>query len=340
LKIVFSQLCNIASNFRNLRVTGTFNPQSEEANLDDVISSVESMSFLSSSDLEKCRDKIGKFYEELNFDECLKQLNQALTIDKSCVSFLCLKAECLVMLERYEEAEKSITKALKKNPSDVNVLYTQGLKEYYEVKLKESVEKFDAVIKVFPDFKRAKELRANAKTLLNFIYTGFAQSKENNNAKAIEIFTSALKTDPSNKNFIFMMLFNRGIACDKVGQLKEAFDDYSEALKIKETDAKALYRRASIHYKLKEFEDCIIDCEAALKAEASEGPKKLIEVAKTSIKTAPSKAATRFWVSHRQQKAVKSRKHIESCLCSYIQTKLHPIPPRLTRKSSKENSAN
>lgn len=82
-----------------------------------------------------------------------------------------------------------------------------------------------------------------------------------------------------------MMLFNRGLSHDKLEHLKEAFDDFSQALKIKEDSAKALNRRANIHYKQKEFEDCIIDCEAALKVEASEGPKNLIKMAKESIQT-------------------------------------------------------
>lgn len=83
-----------------------------------------------------------------------------------------------------------------------------------------------------------------------------------------------------------MMLFNRGIAFDKLERLKEAFDDYSSALKIKEDSANTLYRRANIHFKQNEFDDCIIDCKAALKAKETEAPKKLIEAAKYAIKNA------------------------------------------------------
>lgn len=85
------------------------------------------------------------------------------------------------------------------------------------------------------------------------------------------------------------MLFNRGISYDKLQQLKKAFDDFSDALKIKETSTAALYRRAIFHYKQKEFGDCIIDCEASLKEEDSEDSKKLIELAKTSLKMAPNR---------------------------------------------------
>jgi tetratricopeptide (TPR) repeat protein len=108
----------------------------------------------------------------LNFQECLEQLDQALKIDKTCINFLCLKAECLVQVERYEEAGNIAKELLQKNPRDINALYVLGLKEYHELKLKGSVQKFSAALKIFPNFKKAKELREKAKKMMTSFRTG------------------------------------------------------------------------------------------------------------------------------------------------------------------------
>lgn len=173
IKILFTQLVNIALSVRNPLLKAIYDFDTETGDLvDDVTASINSINFKDASALESCRVKIGKFYDDSNFRECLRNVDQALKIDGNCIRFLCLKAECLVMLGKFSEADKTIIKALKKNPRDANVLYVQGLKEYYEAKVKESIEKFDAALKIFPDHKKAKERRSLAKKLLNFIYTG------------------------------------------------------------------------------------------------------------------------------------------------------------------------
>jgi tetratricopeptide (TPR) repeat protein len=114
---------------------------------------------------------------------------------------------------------------------------------------------------------------------------GLAQSKQNNHDEAIKIFSSSLSADPTNKNFEFLLLFYRGFSQQQLGNAAEAFEDYSKALKINENSPTALFQRANIHFKNNEFEECIIDCEAALKVKTSEDPKKLIEDAKTALKS-------------------------------------------------------
>lgn len=74
---------------------------------------------------------------------------------------------------------------------------------------------------------------------------------------------------------------------DKIGDNIKAFDDYSAAQKINENSSKVLYLRAQIHFKRGEFEDCIIDCEAAIKSKVTEQAKKLIESAKKSLGSNP-----------------------------------------------------
>lgn len=74
-------------------------------------------------------------------------------------------------------------------------------------------------------------------------------------------------------------------ACNyKLSNFEAAKESFSEALRIDETDVKALLLRAKCHLKLKEFENCIIDCEESLKLEPLEAAQKLMSDAKFSVK--------------------------------------------------------
>jgi hypothetical protein len=85
------------------------------------------------------------------------------------------------------------------------------------------------------------------------------------------------------------MLCKCGSSYEILGLLMEAFAEYSEALKIKEMSASVLELRAGIHYTLKQYEDCIIDCEASLEAGVSEGAQKLLEETKALLESSPER---------------------------------------------------
>ena len=164
--ILFAQLVNILS-VGSSKLKLTCGSAFEEFTED-----FKNFSFADQGKIEKLRVDIFKLHEDAKFAECLKKLNIALEINDSCVEFLWLKAECLIMIDDLKEAEKFIAKAAKFNPTDPNVIFVQGLKNYYEGKFKESIEKFDEALEVFPGFKKAIDQRAKAKKLLGLIHKG------------------------------------------------------------------------------------------------------------------------------------------------------------------------
>lgn len=96
--------------------------------------------------------------------------------------------------------------------------------------------------------------------------------------------------DPSNKIINFDLLHFRGVTNFDLEQFRAAFEDFSDALKINDKNAKLLSLRAQVHYKFNEFEDCIIDAEESLKFdtcdETRDETRKLIDFAKVSLKFA------------------------------------------------------
>lgn len=122
--------------------------------------------------LKKSHVKILKFYDEKNFEECLKHLETSLQIAHSCTSYRNLKVECLLMLGKSDEADKIIIKVLQNDPRDVNIIFMQGLKFYYMAKIEDSISKFLEAIKLDPDFKKALTFRMKAMKMLNHATEG------------------------------------------------------------------------------------------------------------------------------------------------------------------------
>lgn len=97
--------------------------------------------------------------------------------------------------------------------------------------------------------------------------------------------------DTSNKNFTFKILHNRGSAYFKIDRFTDAYNDFTNALKLNQNHAKGLFKRAQAHFKLSEFEYCIIDCEASLKIENTKECKKLMEDAKFQLRIVKGKSS-------------------------------------------------
>lgn len=82
--------------------------------------------------------------------------------------------------------------------------------------------------------------------------------------EAVEAFTEAFSTDPSNKRFNKLLHELRGEANLHLHDYAAAFQDFSESLKDGDKKANVLYMRACCHHAMGQFEDCIIDCQASL----------------------------------------------------------------------------
>lgn len=251
--------------------------------------------------LKASHAKIVEFYDEENYQECLKHLESALKIAKFCVNYRNMRAECLVLLENYEKADEIINKAIVANPHDANLIFLQGLKFYCRNDLNESLNRLNAALRTDPDLTKALQLRAKVIKILKFynegeqiseffkivfcyyLLTGIKNFTSSVFHDARECFTSALNVDPSNNKIKFLTLYNRGSANFKLECFKDACNDFTEALRINEVHIKSLNKRAHCHFKMNEFEDVIIDCEELLKIEASQEIKKLMEDARFSV---------------------------------------------------------
>lgn len=155
-----------------------------------------------------------------------------------------------------------------------------------------------------------------------------ASFKSKNYNDARESFTSALNVDPSNKKMNLLMLYNRGITNYYLERFKDAFNDFTEVLRIEEAHVKSLNRRALAHFKLKEFEDCIIDCEESLKLKVSCTIQKLMDCARRSI-TAKNHYDVLCVTSKSTSGEIKKQFHKMSLL---YHTDKHPLATTIEKK--------
>lgn len=231
---------------------------------------------------EEFQKKVESLMEQSQFEECLKEIEAVQKVDENMPSVSWMKVECLIKLERFDEADEIIFSS--KNVKTAGMQYVQGLRDYYDIKLKDSIVHFQNALQKNAGLGKAKQQQEVASKMLTSINAGCAELKSDKNNEAKEIFSSALPLDESNKNFTRFVFYNRGIANYKLQMYADAYQDFSQALKIKDCHSKALLRRAQCHFELNEFEDAVIDCEESLKLKPSEEAKKLLGTAKIKVK--------------------------------------------------------
>lgn len=90
--------------------------------------------------------------------------------------------------------------------------------------------------------------------------------KQYDDARAM--FSKALNVDTTNTKMNCELFYYRATTNHYLRDYKEAYADYTEALKINNGLDAALSGRAFSHYHLNELEDCLIDCEELLKLES------------------------------------------------------------------------
>jgi DnaJ family protein C protein 7 len=103
--------------------------------------------------------KIDKFYNENNFGECLVWLTLAMKIATNCEAFENQKAECLIMLGKFDEADAIVSNALNKNPENLHMVFNRGLIFYYGGDVSRSIGRFEKVLCRNLDFPRAKTFK-------------------------------------------------------------------------------------------------------------------------------------------------------------------------------------
>ncbi|CAK1549792.1 unnamed protein product [Leptosia nina] len=200
-----------------------------------------------------------------------------------------IKAECLAMLGRCQEAQEIANDSLRFDSFDIEAIYVRGLCLYFEDKDDQAFKHFQQVLRLAPDHKKAMATYKKAKHLKQKKEEGNEAFKMGRWQQALNLYNEALTIDQNNKKVNAKLYFNKATVCAKLNQIKEAAEACTAALELDENYVKALLRRAKCYTELGEFEEAVKDYEKLYKIDKSKENKQLLHEAKIALKKSKRK---------------------------------------------------
>jgi DnaJ family protein C protein 7 len=239
--------------------------------------------------LREIEEKANANYEKNEYRTTVYHMDSALKIATNCQRYKLRKAECLALLGRTDEAYDIAVTTMKLDATSSDAIYVRGLCLYYTDNLEKGLSHFERVLVLDPDHPKAKQMRTKAKILKEKKEKGNELFKSGQYREAHTVYTEALKIDEFNKDINSKLFYNRALVNAKLGNIRDAITDCTEALKSNPNYLKAILRRAKCYYDLENFEECVKDYEAAFQLEKTHATKNLLRDAKLALKKSKRK---------------------------------------------------
>lgn len=239
--------------------------------------------------LRNIEEKANNCYEKQDYRTCVYHMDSGLKIAPACRKYQLLKAECLALLGRFNEASDIAISVMQKESANADAIFVRGLTLYYGDNLDKGIVHFERTLTLDPDHKKAKIWRQKSKSLKEKKEKGNEFFKGGKYRDALQMYNDALIIDPLNKDTNSKLYYNRALVNTKLGNLRDAITDCTGALKINDKYLKALLKRAKCYYDMENFEECVKDYETALKMEKTIEIKNLLRDAKLQLKKSKRK---------------------------------------------------
>lgn len=228
-------------------------------------------------------------YDKKDFRTTVFQMDSALKIAPACQRYKLLKAECLALLGRVEEANDIAVNVMKTDSTAADAVFVRGLCLYYLDNLDKSVIHFQRTLSLDPDHQKAKVWRVKTRQLKEKKDHGNELFKAGKFREAHAAYSEALQIDEGNKEVNSKLYYNRALMSYKLDSKKDSVRDCNSALNIKSDYLKAILLRAKCHNELEEYEECVRDYEQALKLEKTQEIKGMLRDAKLALKRSKRK---------------------------------------------------
>ena len=107
--------------------------------------------------LDKHESNLRSAFDQKDYRKALYHIDQALKIASASQRLKLSRAECLAYLGRFKEAQDMSNDLLRNDSTNVEAIHIRGLCLYYEDNLDKALSHFQQVLKLAPDFAKAKE---------------------------------------------------------------------------------------------------------------------------------------------------------------------------------------
>ncbi|XP_064647220.1 dnaJ homolog subfamily C member 7-like [Lineus longissimus] len=224
-----------------------------------------------------------------DFRRALYCIDRCLQHSPQCLKFKARKAEALVYLKRYQEAQELANDVIQRDNMNADAIFIRGLCLYYEDNIDKAFQHFQQVLRLAPDHMKAKDTYKKAKVLKQKKEDGNNAFRAGRYEDAYSIYTEALNIDPFNVHTNSKLYCNRATACSKVNRNDQAIEDCSKAIELDDKYLKAYLRRAKCYMDSEKYEEAVRDYEKVHKMEKSRVHKQLLEEAKLELKKSKRK---------------------------------------------------
>jgi DnaJ homolog subfamily C member 7 len=166
--------------------------------------------------LRTYEEKAIQCYDKADYRTCLFHIESALKVAQACQRYKLLKAECLALLGRMDEANDIAIGIMKIDTTNSDAIYVRGLTLYYSDNLEKGIMHFERTLQFDPDHKKAKQMRIKSKSLKEKKEQGNEHFKTGKYREALTIYSEALTIDPLNKEINSKLYYNRALVNTKV----------------------------------------------------------------------------------------------------------------------------
>lgn len=166
--------------------------------------------------LRTYEEKALQCYEKQDYRTCLFHIDSAMKIAQACQRYKLLKAECLALLGRGDEANDIAIGIMKFDTTNCDAIYVRGLTLYYSDNLDKGIMHFERTLQLDPDHKKAKQMRIKARSLKEKKESGNEWFKTGKYRDALASYSEALTIDPLNKDINSKLYYNRALVNTKV----------------------------------------------------------------------------------------------------------------------------
>lgn len=224
-----------------------------------------------------------------DFRKVIYLMDRALGISSSSIQFQTLKAECLVYMNRYQEAQELANDIVMREQTNADGLFVRGMCLYYQDNAEKAFHHFQRVLQLSPDHVKAKTFYKQAKHLQKSKTEGNEAFKAGKWQEAYDLYSEALTIDPNNKQINAALYFNRATTCSKLNRIDDCIADCTKAIELDESYIKAYARRAKTYMDKEDFESAVIDYEKVYKLDKTKEHSQLLKDAKLELKKSKRK---------------------------------------------------